>query len=625
MLRRSSWNLWVCGLAGLLMASGSALACDSKDNKMKTTEFGFIYKVVGGSDKVEAKKAPGSKDTVFTLDLLAPYYVICEEDQFYKVTDLQAETAKEAETGKVGYVLKDQVHPWPTREALNFSLVAFNGERSEIVAWDNEDTLSKFLETGNHKVAPPAFKEDLASTLKRERATRPYPVLSSETKMMLKSREKRVYHVLLPAALPPEAKVVITPDKPTQEAEKKALDTVMRSATFCIVFDSTASMGPFAKDVAADIKATFDALPADIAKNSTVGFVFYRDEMDEEKVVITNPMPVEAAMKALTEAAKYMSGGGDPPEPVLDAVYVGHHFFKWNEGQGGGRRIMLVVLSDDAKVPTTGKIHDGVPPGLEAAKIAEDLLADGIKTIAVQAGPGDGGKLTHTLTTLAETTGGTFVEWGSGGDERRKKVTQAVANQLTAARKETDEEGRKTMAKVEFDYRGYPTIPLAVLDGEKLNRMRVSGVKFNIDPGKGGVLINEGYILENQDLLDPQISIDKKTLDGLIHLFQVLGAAGVDTQAMKESAASALSAIAGEGYDPKETIEVTIRKRLGINFRTKLLDFNLEFLAGMNQNERLAMTKRIQERATILSQFMEANLEQFNKAPAVWMPVSQLP
>jgi len=260
MLRRSSWNLWVCGLAGLLMASGSALACDSKDNKMKTTEFGFIYKVVGGSDKVEAKKAPGSKDTVFTLDLLAPYYVICEEDQFYKVTDLQAETAKEAETGKVGYVLKDQVHPWPTREALNFSLVAFNGERSEIVAWDNEDTLAKFLETGNHKVAPPAFKEDLASTLKRERATRPYPVLSSETKMMLKSREKRVYHVLLPAALPPEAKVVITPDKPTQEAEKKALDTVMRSATFCIVFDSTASMGPFAKDVAADIKATFDAL-----------------------------------------------------------------------------------------------------------------------------------------------------------------------------------------------------------------------------------------------------------------------------------------------------------------------------------------------------------------------------
>jgi len=45
----------------------------------------------------------------------------------------------------------------------------------------------------------------------------------------------------------------------------------------------------------------------------------------------------------------------------------------------------------------------------------------------------------------------------------------------------------------------------------------------------------------------------------------------------------------------------------------------------MNQTERLQMTKRIQERATILSQFLEANLEAFNKAPAVWMPVAQLP
>jgi hypothetical protein len=60
--------------------------------------------------------------------------------------------ASEPVTGKVGYVLKDQVHPWPTREALNFSMVAFNGERSEIVAWDDEDVLSKFLETGNQKV-----------------------------------------------------------------------------------------------------------------------------------------------------------------------------------------------------------------------------------------------------------------------------------------------------------------------------------------------------------------------------------------------------------------------------------------------------------------------------------------
>jgi len=37
-----------------------AMACTA--DKMKTTESGFIFKVVGGSDKVEAKTKPGGKD-----------------------------------------------------------------------------------------------------------------------------------------------------------------------------------------------------------------------------------------------------------------------------------------------------------------------------------------------------------------------------------------------------------------------------------------------------------------------------------------------------------------------------------------------------------------------------------
>jgi hypothetical protein len=51
-----------------------------------------------------------------------------------------------------------------------------------------------------------------------------------------------------------------------------------------------------------------------------------------------------------------------------------------------------------------------------------------------------------------------------------------------------------------------------VLDGEKLNRLRAAGIKFNIDVG-GGVLIRDGFVLENNDLLQPVIEIDKKTLD----------------------------------------------------------------------------------------------------------------
>jgi len=617
---------WAFCLVMFLVFVGHAMACTA--TKMKTTEHGFIFKVVGGSDKVEAKTSPGGKETAFVLELLAPYFVICEEDQFYKVTDLPAENVAQAESGKVGYVLKDQVHPWPTREALNFSAVAFTGERPEIVAWDDEAVLKKFLESGNQKLAPPAFKENLESTLRRERATRPYPVLSSKTELLRKSVEKRVFSVLLPAALPPEAKVVIEPDR--RASKGNVVETVgaaMTGATFVIAFDATGSMAKFAGQVAADIRTAFESLPQEIQKSSRIGFVFYRDEKDEEKRVIVKPQTVTDATKALAEAAteSYMKGGDDVAEPVLDAVYIAHHLFPWEEG-GQGRRIVIAILNGDAKTPTTGKIDDRVPPGLDAAKIASDLTADGINVISVQAGPDAGSDLIPVLSTLGEATGGTFIDWGKGDDdERRKRVTAAVAAQLTREAKETYTEGKKTLGKMEFDLRGYATIPLVVLDGEKLNRLRNSGVKFNIDPGKGGVLIREGFVLENNDLLEPQISIEKKTLDSLVTLFSALGVAGVDVNAMKESASRALSAIAGEGYDPKENIEELIKKRLGIQFRTKLLDFNLEYLAGMNQSERLAMTKRIQGAGKVLSQFLEANLEAFDKSPAVWMPVSQLP
>ena len=204
-------------LVGVL---GEARACTS--TKMKTTESGFIFKVVGGSDKVQARSAPGARDTAFTLDLLAPYFVICEEDQFYKITDLPAETVTQAETGKVGYVLKEQVHPWPTREALNFSDVAFTGDRPEIVAWDDKETLGKFLDSGIQKLGPPTYRENLESTLKRERATRPYPVLSSTTEMLRKTVEKRVFNVLLPARCRRDAKVVIEPASPKKGDNREA-------------------------------------------------------------------------------------------------------------------------------------------------------------------------------------------------------------------------------------------------------------------------------------------------------------------------------------------------------------------------------------------------------------------
>jgi hypothetical protein len=63
----------------------------------------------------------------------------------------------------------------------------------------------------------------------------------------------------------------------------------------------------------------------------------------------------------------------------------------------------------------------------------------------------------------------------------------------------------------------------------------------------------------------------------------------------------------------------------GFQFRTPLLEFHPEFLAGMNQKERLEMTERIPKQAAVLAGFLEANLKAFNTQPAVWMPMSVLP
>lgn len=612
-------GLFVC------TASSAAMACDA--DEMLRTKDGFIFKVVGGSDKIEATKAPDGAEKVFTLDLMQPYYVICEDGDYYRVSDLPAQTVDEALTGKTGYVKKDQIYNWPTREALNFSPLVWGGDRPEIVAWDDDVVLEKFLQTGDAKANPPAFREDRDGTLKRERALQPYPVLSSEVKKMRETVEKRVFDVLLPAELPAEATVVI--DDKSGDVTQKLTDALV-GGTFAIAFDATGSMADFALDAANDIKTAFESLPQDVQDKVTVGFVFYRDKDDDEKMFVVKPLPVKDAMNALIDAAKSgaMHGGGDAPEPVLDAVYYAATKFPWkgDGGQGGGgSRIILAVLSDDAKPTTMGEISDDVPAGIDAATLANQLATSAIQTITVQAGPASGDYLASVLGTLAEGTGGQFIEWGSGGDDRRKAVTQAVANELAKVGTEAVDEGKDAISSIVIDYEGYPTLLLKTLDGDKLNALREAGIKFNINPGENAVLVRPGFMLENPDLLQPQIQIEKDTLDALINLFSVLAATGVDADAMIESAGEAIAAIAGEDYDKDAPISDLVKKRLGINFRSPLLEFNLEYLAGMVPAERLALQKRIQEAADKLSKYRDGNLEAFNTSPAVWMPVAELP
>lgn len=613
-----SLRIWIALLgigACCAMSIANVYGCEAKE--MAKTKDGFIHKVVAGSDKIKVYKTAAAKEEAYEMELLQPYFVICETGEYYKITDQPADTVDEAMAGKVGFVPKAQTHLWPTREALTFAEIAFLEERPEIIAWDDENVLKDFMESGDKKLHPPAFKEDLESTQKRERSTRPYPVLSSQGYRFRNVADKRVYRVLLPAALrPTEARIEIE-EKDVDKAEK-----AITSATIVVVFDATGSMGPFAMETAEAITGAVERLPADVIEKSSMGFVFYRDESDDEKLVAIPPIPVAEAASALKEAASLMTGGGDAAEPILDATYYATHLYKWGQH---GRRVIIGVLNDDAKPNTEGTIDDKgrIPAGLDVNNLIGALKEQAIPVITVQAGSTSGPNLDAILQPLAQQTGGDYIRWDEGATET--KIAAALVKRMESEAVESVAKGKKVLKTMKFDLEGYASIPLEVLDGEMLDRLRRNGVEFNINPGEGGVLVREGFIVENDDLLTPKIQIEKETLSGLVNLYSVLATTGLDSETFLRSAAEAIAAIAGEDYDEKDTISEIIRKNLGIEFRSELLNFDLQYLDTLNPKERLRYTKRIQDAGNSLAQYLEANLTEFDEQPAVWMQVSALP
>lgn len=593
-------------------ASVSA-ACDSV--VMSKTENGFIQKIVSGSNAIAAYTDVSAGTEAFKLDLMRPYFVICEDDGFFRISDVDALTVDEALAGNVGYVRMDQTFEWPTSEALSFSDMAFMSGRPDITAWDSIASLADFMKTGDDKAFPPSFRENIDATLKRERTSRPYPVLGSDFGMIRGTMKKRYYDVLLPAAIRPADSIVVNPEDMAKVAE------ALTSATIVIAFDATASMGSFANQVSSAISGALETLPVDLKDKIRIGFVFYRDSEDQEPLLQVQPMSLSDASKVLLQMSQTMSGGGDDAEPVLDAVYTAANLYDWPADSG--RRLILAVLNIDAKTTTIGLDPDGkVPVGLDTVAVARSLFETNVPVMTVQAGPEKGPNLDLVLQSLADQTKGKYLQWGSGLTEA--EVAIAVTNMLTDRTAAEIKDGENAVAAA-FDLNGFAAIPLEVMDGEKLNRLREAGINFNIKMGDGGILVQQGYLLENSDLLISQIEISKETLMSLINLYSVLSVTGVDGDSLLQTASVAIAAIAGENFNPDDTLKEILQKQLGIQFPSDLLSFNLNFLDALTPAERLQFAKRIQDAATGLNQYLEAHLEAFDSQPKVWMPLSAFP
>ncbi|WAP70366.1 vWA domain-containing protein [Jiella pelagia] len=606
-------------LAILIFCSTSRYAHSCQTDELARTDAGFILKIVAGSNKVKTYSDSAAASERYTLGLLQPYFVICEDGDYYHITDIQANTVEEALSGQTAYVRRDQVFIWPTREALNFNALIFEANRPGVRAWEDEENLKGFMDSGDLTRFPPAYEEDLESTLKRPRETRPYPVLGSEERKLRGTVDKRVFRSLIPAALPPKTAVTLK-DKSGQAADMEVVERALTSATFLVVFDATASMGNFALESAKAVETAFNGLAPQVREKSSVGFIFFRDKDDDEKLVMTKLMPINDGSRLLREASSKMTGGGDDPEPILDATYVGLNFF-FKDQQSIGRPVIIGVLNDDAHPTTTGGIDDRVPTGIDALNLAGQLREDGVTVVTAQAGPNSGENLVSVLQTLAETTGGQFIAWNNDGGAA---ISAAVAELMKGTAVAEVEAGMAIVETV-FDYEDYPAIPLKVLDGERLERLRRAGIDYNIEPGSDGVLVREAYIIENNDLLEPRVQIDKETLSNLVTLFNILGTVGVDAESATRSIGEAIAAIAGENFKDDEPINEILTKNAGIQFRTKLLSFDVRYLAGLTPDERLALSARIQEAGNTLGNYMSAHLSELDSEPSIWMPMSVLP
>jgi hypothetical protein len=587
---------------------------------MQRTENGLLLKVIGGSSNVEAKKVPGGTEAAFTLELLQPYFVICEAGDTWRITDLRTDSVDDAMQGKVGYVDKSQVHLWTTREALAFTPLIRSKDRPEIAAWDDRGVFDGFMASADSSANPPAFREKIFSGLRGERSYRPYPVIEIKTERFGGSVDKDTYRVLAPVNLP-NREILIG-----RQLEWTIEDS-LAATTIVFALDVTASLGPFIEKLARSIQSTFDRLPESLQNKVKIGFVFFRDKEDSEKIVITpGPVPMPDAAELLSDIAKYgVTGGGDVAEPILDAVYVAAHLYPWTTADkfGLGKRAIIATLAGDAKTITESAIDERVPTGLDAESIGFDLLGSDLPVISVQLGSDDGGDLVKVLSTLAKTSNGHFIEWKEG--QRPEVTADAIADAIKKIAVSNFRDVNRILSAMRSESDALPTIPLVIVDGAKLDRPRRDGAKFNIEDGKDGVLVREGFMLDNELLLKRQIEIEKSTLQALVKLFSALAIAGADAESLKKSAGEAIAAIASDDYDPKEPIGTLVSKKLGINFNTLLLDFDLDYLIAMPPSERDILLKQIRQATERLDKFLADHQDDLSSLPAIWMDAELLP
>jgi hypothetical protein len=566
-----------------------------------------LRKVIPAGEGVVARQEKDSGSVVFRLEVLQPYFVRSEDGNYLKISDSQSSKAKS------GYVRRNQVIEWSTREGLQFqpSVVA-NLERSTIKVWRDYSGIEGWIKTGNRDRYPPAYIEERPFSRALPPNLLPYPLLATRT-VGTSGAFRKVHNILLPTY---NRRPTVSVDLPLADVRAR-----LERVTFCIVFDATDSMGPYAEDMARRLEAALKA-PGFPVRDVFLGFVFFKDIDDEPSHLIIPAQRIELALPKLREvlAKDFIYGGGDPPEPVLDAAVIAANNFDWFAGGAarGALKIAIVVLNTDAKPETIGLIPS-VGRGLKPAEVASLLNHKGIRVMAVQAGPEDGGLLAKTLTAIAVGTNGSYYPDQAANDGFGNKIREIVdagikANQATV---------KSMMSGATERARRLTVLPLLSNDADTIQRLKE--ISSGVDIGPSGLLIREGWLSDDPEIFQEQILVDRETILSLFRFFKEMGESPPDCNTLIRTVRENLQALLGEKIDEQAEIQELIEKRTGVHFQHGILTFRPDHLCGLSSAERNELQKRMREASGRLAAFLEAAAARFQQQQLVWMKLSLLP
>ena len=192
-------------------------------------EDGVLPKVVGLTDNIAIRDTPQGSRILGRMETLRPYFIIGEEGGFYRIS-----TRQESGEGDIRwYVPKREVTRWDTREGLRFKVDTFEMDRRDSVeAWDSEERIRLFAETGDAALYGPTFGEDLLNRI-GTREIVPYPLLDTRVIETASGEKMRIHQVLIPVFIPATAEMDLDPPE---------IESVVGAVTFCVVFDATRSM-----------------------------------------------------------------------------------------------------------------------------------------------------------------------------------------------------------------------------------------------------------------------------------------------------------------------------------------------------------------------------------------------